>query len=62
MFRKIFLKFHETKNYFVKISENTKFWQNNFDFREIFLEFRENEIKNFVKISQNEIKNFVKIS
>ena len=45
MFREIFLQFREIKNYFVKISQNTKFCQNNFDF--------DYEIKNFVKISRN---------
>ena len=53
MFREIFLKFREIKNYCVKISRNTKFCQNNFDFCEIRGKFRENEIKNFVEISQN---------
>ena len=53
MFREIFLQFREIKNYFGKISQNTKFCQNNFDFREIRGKFHENEIKNFVKISRN---------
>ena len=53
MFREIFLQFREIKNYFVKISHNTKFCQNNFDFREIRGKFRKNEIKNFVKILRN---------
>ena len=53
MFRKIFLQFREIKNNFVKILQNTKFCQNNFDFCEIQGKFRKNEIKNFEKISQN---------
>ena len=53
MFREIFLQFREIKNYFGKISRNTKFCQNNFDFRKIRGKFRENKIKNFVKISRN---------
>ena len=53
MFPEIFLQFRKIKNYFVKISQNTKFCQNNLDFREILEKFRENEIKNFVKISRN---------
>ena len=55
MFREIFLQFREIKNYFGKISRNTKFCQNNFDFREIRGKFRENKIKNIVKILRNYI-------
>ena len=40
MFRENVLQFREIKNYFVKISWNMKFWQNNFDFREIQEKFR----------------------
>ena len=42
VFRVIFLQFREIKNYLVKISRNTKFWQNNFNFS-----------RNTKKISQN---------
>ena len=53
MFSEIFLQFCKIKNYCVKILRNTKFCQNNFDFREIQGKFRENKIKNFVKISRS---------
>ena len=49
MFREIFLEFQEIQNHFVKISRNTKFWQNNFEFRDIRGKF--NEITK-TKISQ----------
>ena len=35
------LSFREIQNYFVKISRNTKFWQNNFEFSKIQGKFRE---------------------
>ena len=53
MFCEIFLQFHEIKTYFVKISRNTTFCQNDFEFRKIRGKFCENENKNFVNISWN---------
>ena len=40
MFKEIFLELHKIQNYLVKITRNTKFWQTNFEFREIRGTFR----------------------
>ena len=58
MFRKIFLQFREIKNYFVKISRNTKFWQIILFFAKFEENFAKTKLKiswKFRKITQNEI-------
>ena len=47
MFKEIFLELHKIQNYLVKITRNTKFWQTNFEFREIRGTFRETRNQKF---------------
>ena len=52
MFKEILLELHKIQNYLVKITRNTKFWQTNFEFREIRGTFRETRNYKFAKIQK----------
>ena len=52
VFREIFLQFREIKDYFVKISQSTKFWQIILIFAKFDENFAKHEIKNFAKFQK----------
>ena len=53
LLHEIFLEFREILNNIVKISQNTKFWQNNFEFFKIRGKLWKQEIKNLRNYKNN---------